>query len=83
MSESRYDAPNQQVVRPDGPHRGKRATAATEGGGDPQAARAAGGELDAMTKAELLEDAQKPGRRPPINDDQGRDQGGDRRARGR
>ena len=68
MTETLYDAPNQQVVRADGSGPGIDSEPAPEpkdGAQDPSDETAA---LDAMTKAELLAYAQQLGVSPANND---------------
>ena len=71
---SACDAPNQQVVRPDG------SGPAEEGEGGSGARRRGRAELDAMTKAELLEEADDRGVEVDPSGHQGRDPGGRSRA---
>ena len=61
-----WDAPNQQVVRPDqsAPWQEGEGGSGPEGSTDPQAATG----LDAMSKAELLEYARSVGAKPANND---------------
>jgi hypothetical protein len=58
MSEELWDAPNQQVVRPDQSPPWEEGEGGSEGAG-PKSSRSSGGEptVDEMTKAQLLERA--------------------------
>ena len=62
-----YDAPNQQVVRDDGSAPWEEGTGGPDGAGGPKTATATadtGSPLDAMTKEELLAEAQRLGVTP-------------------